>query len=369
MKISREILLDRLYRSIKENHIALDIYIDTPFCATFCKYCMFHPVKYNKVLWDKYWEYVLQYLKDAQHILNIANIKTVYFGGGTAGLIRVETLKEIAKLIPNFKYIPNKTIEFHPNTITKEKVDFVIENNFKLVSIGIQSTDKEILKEQNRATYNFDKLREYISCMKENNICVSCDLLGYIGCEDYNAIYTEERAKKELEILKNDIVEVANNLNPSKIDIYPNIFYFKIDETDKQDKSTNAKKSFLFRKAIKEILPKIEKYKSWEVSFSYKEIYDYAQIDKINKVTLFEKSFNMEKFTSVYNEYNCDFMSADSNDCLAIGGLRGKSWVAQSCYGKTGNLFYTTRLFITEDNNYIEWIEDGKELPCYPKSF
>ena len=93
----------------------------------------------------------------AYEVLSNAKIQAIYFGGGTASLMNVDVMKRIFDAIPNFKEIKNKAIEFHPSTLSAEKVQTIIDYKFSFVSIGIQTFDEEMLKSVNRNKVDVEK--------------------------------------------------------------------------------------------------------------------------------------------------------------------------------------------------------------------
>ena len=78
-------------------------------------------------------------------------IKTIYIGGGTPSFIHEKYIAKIIECIfDNYKVRKDVeiTIEVNPGTVTKEKLQTYKINGINRLSIGMQSTNNNILKQQ-----------------------------------------------------------------------------------------------------------------------------------------------------------------------------------------------------------------------------
>lgn len=148
----------------------LGIYIHIPFCKQKCYYCDFISFA-NK---DKKQE---QYINAAKkeidtYQLEKYNVTTIYIGGGTPSYIESKYIVElIGKLKEQLKNNITKfeeieiTIEVNPGTVTKEKLQDFKSCGINRLSIGLQTTNNNLLKQIGRIhtyeeflyTYNWAK--------------------------------------------------------------------------------------------------------------------------------------------------------------------------------------------------------------------
>lgn len=133
----------------------LGIYVHIPFCIKKCIYCDF--VSYPNKLKEQnlYTDKVIEEIEERKERFQKYDVTTIYFGGGTpscldsANIIRI--LNKIYEVIgitnsnKNYKEIET-TIEVNPGTTTKQKLKEYKEAGFNRLSIGLQSSNNEILK-------------------------------------------------------------------------------------------------------------------------------------------------------------------------------------------------------------------------------
>lgn len=122
------------------------IYIHIPFCDKKCNYCNFYSVA-NKELFDKYTTALMQSItKQANRNINV---DTIYFGGGTPGLIGAKSLGEILNTVKeSFSVQKNSeiTTELNPNGLD---LDFFLDlkkSGFNRISFGMQTSNENELK-------------------------------------------------------------------------------------------------------------------------------------------------------------------------------------------------------------------------------
>lgn len=154
----------------------IGIYIHIPFCIQKCYYCDF--CSFDK-LQNKQAEYVDALIKEIKntHNKNELLIKTVYIGGGTPSILNANEIKKvIATIKTNFLLSKDCeiTIEMNPGTVTKEKLEIYKDSGINRLSIGLQSTNDEILKELGRIhNYKqFEDIYEKARAIGFNNINV-----------------------------------------------------------------------------------------------------------------------------------------------------------------------------------------------------
>ena len=194
----------------------LGIYIHIPFCKHKCYYCDFVSFSSKEEIVEKYIKAVIKELKkylENKEFMKNYNVTTIYIGGGTPSYIDSkyieEILKEIEKNLVNndtkFQDI-EVTLEVNPGTINEEKVNLYKEAKINRISMGLQSTNDQILKQIGRIhTYN-EFLDAYSIVKKAGFDNINIDLM--IGLPNQTISDVKESLNKIIE------------LNPNHISVY-----------------------------------------------------------------------------------------------------------------------------------------------------
>lgn len=189
----------------------LGIYIHIPFCIRKCYYCDFtsYTNQFSKV--DKYIKKVIEEIHEYK--LNNYNITTIYIGGGTPSSIDskyiVKVLNEIKSKISNNKTKWENieiTIELNPGTVTKNKLLDYKKIGINRLSVGLQSTNDEILKTIGRIHNYEDFLNTY-------------KLINDVGFENYNFDLMIGLPEQRIQDIKKDLNEVLK-LKPNHLSVY-----------------------------------------------------------------------------------------------------------------------------------------------------
>lgn len=143
----------------------IGIYIHIPFCKKKCFYCDFVSYENKENLIQEYIDTVcLEILQNAE-ILSEYNISTIYFGGGTPSLIKVEYIEKILNTLKLFvtdeKEIKEITIEINPNSASLDKLGKYYNLGINRLSIGLQSTHDKILRNIGRL-HTFNDFKEVL---------------------------------------------------------------------------------------------------------------------------------------------------------------------------------------------------------------
>ncbi len=131
----------------------ISLYISIPFCPSRCNYCSF--VSYGI---EKQNRLIPDYLETLYNEIEVVsrmvcelslNVKSIYVGGGTPGILsEKDTDKLLAKLNSSFDLsrLSEFTYEIgRPETVTKEKLSLLKNNNVSRVSINTQTTNDAVL--------------------------------------------------------------------------------------------------------------------------------------------------------------------------------------------------------------------------------
>ena len=154
----------------------IGIYVHIPFCKRKCDYCDFISFS-NKD--SKIQEYIEAVKKEIELQKIKSEITTIYVGGGTPSYIEGKYIKEIIEEIKK-KNVSNDaeiTIEINPGTVTLEKLKDYKECGINRLSIGLQSTQNNLLKQIGRI-HDFEQFVEtYMMARKEGFKNINVDLM------------------------------------------------------------------------------------------------------------------------------------------------------------------------------------------------
>ena len=206
----------------------LGIYVHIPFCKRKCDYCDFISYENKEQLIEQYVNKLQEEISNKEELEN-RTISTIYLGGGTPSYIQSKYIKEILEIINKRFNVNNDaevTIEVNPGTVNKEKLKEYYDAGINRLSIGLQSTDDELLKVIGRIhTYRqFLETYEMARQVGFNNINV--DLMIGLPMQNINnikdslkeiislqpehiSVYSlilEEGTKLEKKVINNEIV-------------------------------------------------------------------------------------------------------------------------------------------------------------------
>ena len=204
----------------------LGLYIHIPFCRRKCFYCDFISFAGKEEKIENYInclakeiDYKLSKLKETELIT------TIYIGGGTPSYINYKYIEKIFETIKNYIDLEKVevTLEVNPGTVNREKLKKYLEIGINRLSIGLQSTNNNILKNLGRIHTYDDFLVTYKSARQ-------------VGFENINIDLILGVPNQTISILKNDLENVVK-LNPEHISIYSLI----VEEDTKLEKMINSK--------------------------------------------------------------------------------------------------------------------------------
>ena len=117
------------------------IYIHIPFCVRKCNYCAFNSKVSNDEEISAYVDALISEIKNSE----FEKISTLYFGGGTPTILKIEQLEKIISLF-KFDDTAEITIEANPGTVDEKYLRNLREIGFNRISLGVQSFNDELLK-------------------------------------------------------------------------------------------------------------------------------------------------------------------------------------------------------------------------------
>ena len=160
----------------------LGIYIHIPFCKQKCYYCDFVSFSKNEDKIEKYIEALKKEIKEESKKIDKEKyiIDTIYIGGGTPSYIDERYISQIVYEIRENYNIEKEieiTIEVNPGTVNEEKLKEYKKNGINRLSIGLQSTNNELLKQIGRIHTYEEFLNTYNLARKVGFKNINVDLM------------------------------------------------------------------------------------------------------------------------------------------------------------------------------------------------
>ncbi|WOO41066.1 radical SAM family heme chaperone HemW [Rubellicoccus peritrichatus] len=130
--------------TLQEKVGSLGLYLHVPFCATTCDFCTFYQEAPQRQQIDQY----LDALETEMRTVGTDEpIETVFFGGGTPGLLMGRDFEKIfTALHKHFRFDPSEiSVELAPSTVRGDKLKVLRDLGVTRVSMGVQSFDPQTL--------------------------------------------------------------------------------------------------------------------------------------------------------------------------------------------------------------------------------
>lgn len=131
--------------TLQEKVGSLSLYLHVPFCATTCDFCAFYQEAPQRAQIDRYLD-TLE--KEMQAVDALESIGTVFFGGGTPGLLMARDFERIfTALKKHFQFDPSEiSVELAPSTVRGDKAKVLRDLGVTRISMGVQSFDSTTLE-------------------------------------------------------------------------------------------------------------------------------------------------------------------------------------------------------------------------------
>lgn len=281
----------------------LGIYVHVPFCKRKCNYCDFISYSDKLNIADEYFEAVEREINS--YDLKKYNVTTIYIGGGTPSYVDSKYIYNILQTL-KIKLIDNETdfedieitIEVNPGTVSEEKLITYKNQGINRISVGLQSTNNELLNQIGRIHDYQDFLNTY-------------ELIKKVGFDNINIDLMIGLPNQTIQNLKESLEEIKR-LEPNHISIYSLI----VEEGTEIDKQLRSGKINLPNEEI-------ERQMYWYVKNTL-EIAGYNHYEISN--------FAKEGYESKHN-LNC----WKQKEYIGIG-IAAHSYVDRIRYSNTSNL-------------------------------
>ena len=142
------------------------LYIHIPFCEHICDYCDFTKLQYFRSFAVSY----LEALKKELVSYDIGPLKTIYVGGGTPTALEDDLFEQLLEMIkPYSNGVIEYTFEANPESLSETKIQMLKKYGVNRISLGVQSTNDEILRYINRK-HSFKDVIKSVELLKENGL-------------------------------------------------------------------------------------------------------------------------------------------------------------------------------------------------------
>jgi oxygen-independent coproporphyrinogen-3 oxidase len=155
----------------------LGLYVHVPFCASTCAFCAFYQVHPTA-------ELVEGFIKSLGAEAGLVDwnrpLSTVFWGGGTPGLLSARDLGRVAAVVhalPGGVSPPEWTVELAPASVTPERLDALRAAGVTRVSLGVQSFRPALLDALGRAHSREQVYRAYERVRAAGFASVNVDLM------------------------------------------------------------------------------------------------------------------------------------------------------------------------------------------------
>ncbi|MFP4403456.1 MAG: radical SAM protein [Candidatus Woesearchaeota archaeon] len=214
----------------------IGLYIHIPFCKKICNFCPYNKILYDKKLSAQYIESLINELNLLKNKFLDNEINSIYVGGGTPSLLK-EGLKKVFLYVKNnFNFNGEIAVELHPCDCDIKTLKYLKDIKVTMVSLGIQSFNKEVLKKITRYDISYKPEIVLKNVLKIGFKSVDVDLL--FGIKDVSI-------KQHIKDFKKAI-----NLGVDQISTYPLIPFTFTSLGKKHFKGKNILTSNRQRKKI-----------------------------------------------------------------------------------------------------------------------
>jgi oxygen-independent coproporphyrinogen-3 oxidase len=162
---------------------ALGMYVHVPFCAKTCDYCAFYQVSPTAPMVRQYLEGVA---RESALIKWIRPVDTVFWGGGTPGLLAPADLRKLGESVKAcFGGTPVEwSVELAPASVTEARLAVLRELGVNRISMGAQSFQPALLAALGRPHTREQILRAYDRIRAAGFANVNIDLMFALPGQD-----------------------------------------------------------------------------------------------------------------------------------------------------------------------------------------
>jgi len=209
----RDIFLNYIRRANQNEKLC--VYIDYPFCQRKCSYCIYESIPQPKShdAIEAYEKALLFELLEYRALFMERRPDCLYFGGGTPSLRERAAISRIVESIPDYDSIPSIKVELHPRDMNDDLIGYYAKVlRPHIVSLGVQSLDRESCCRQNRDYCPPSSIARIVSRFHDYGIWVNVDLIALLA-SDSEAAWAVFRRDLEImrDMVKPDVITCLPN--------------------------------------------------------------------------------------------------------------------------------------------------------------
>ncbi|MFA6807566.1 MAG: radical SAM protein [Eubacteriales bacterium] len=325
------------------------LYIHAPFCFKRCSFCAYSSlVPSNGDEIRNFYENILPgQVEFYSGVLKTAKFQQVFFGGGTPNLISGVLLDQMFSMLSGFKRIPQKMFEVNPWFLTDEHIEVLKKWDFTLISMGVQTLNRDVLKKNNRDYVGVEKLRAICSSLHGAGIMTSMDLLALINRGDIS----------DLEQVRDDLDKIMSDVCPTEIVLHINY---------RQELPVSLLSEII--KLIREMIGRYPEYQCVNSLLTEAEAAKYYR-----KYPAFRLMRKNQSYT-FYMQPLIPRPGTDGHNMLAIGHYKGinlitdyldNSFYLSQKHYKVRTCDSNPQYFEKKKNDYLEYQKIRRQLGLY----
>lgn len=164
----------------------ISLYIGIPFCPTRCAYCSFvsQSVEKSLGLVEPYLDVLCREITDAAQMVRETGlrIKSFYMGGGTPTTLSAQQMDRLLTHL-NRSFDLSGCAEYcieagRPDTITREKLQVLLDHGADRISVNPQSLEDEVLRAIGRRHTARDIREAFCTAREVDFACINMDLIA-----------------------------------------------------------------------------------------------------------------------------------------------------------------------------------------------
>ena len=157
----------------------LVLYLHLPYCAKICSYCLLSAERPGGAgAIERYVEAMVQELARHGEILAGLPLTGLHVGGGTPTLLSAAAVRRLLGAARTAFGPSPGSVEAHPSTTTREKLEVMLAQGVERVSLGVESLTPQVLARVNRADQTFARVVSAVRAAHELGMSVNVDLLA-----------------------------------------------------------------------------------------------------------------------------------------------------------------------------------------------
>lgn len=161
----------------------LAVYVHIPFCVQKCRYCDFlsGPRHLDKI--DQYLDMLIIEISQYRELIKEYQVRSIFLGGGTPSILNENQIRRVMCALwdvigEQVMKDVEVTIESNPGTLTEEKLKTYRELGINRISMGLQSTFNDELKNLGRIHTYEEFLEGYRLARKAGFQNINIDLMS-----------------------------------------------------------------------------------------------------------------------------------------------------------------------------------------------